>query len=64
MSTRDKLIKKVQDAPDALVQELLDYAQFLKQRHEQDRREPMALAESSLSKDWLRPEEDEAWRGL
>ena len=25
---------------------------------------PMLAAESSLSKDWLTPEEDEAWTGL
>lgn len=48
--------------------EALDFLRFLKSRHAQETRtervEAMLLSESSLAKDWLHPEEDEAWADL
>jgi hypothetical protein len=44
--------------------EVLDFLQFIKSKHLQDTIEISILSESSLSKDWLTPEEDEVWKDL
>ena len=38
--------------------------QFLKTKYQQEQLEISILSESSLQKDWLQPEEDEAWQNL
>ena len=47
-----------------LCQEVLDFIRFLKTQAAQKNIEMALLSEPSLQKDWLRPEEDEAWRDL
>jgi len=44
--------------------EVLDFIRYLKYRKSTETREITAMSESSLSKDWLKPEEDEAWKEL
>jgi len=41
-----------------------DFVQFLKSKHLQNKLEISAMSEAVLAKDWLRPEEDEAWQDL
>jgi hypothetical protein len=68
MTRIEALIREAEDTPDALLDETLDFLRFLKARHHMDihteRIETMLLSESALAKDWLRPEEDEAWQDL
>ena len=64
MSVKELLVKELENAPEPLLEELLDFARFLKSKAEFSGRELAVLSESSLSKDWLSPEEDEAWAGL
>ena len=52
------------DLPGTLLQEVLDFVRFLKGKADQERLETALLRETALGKDWLRPEEDEAWRDL
>jgi hypothetical protein len=61
---RETLLREVEGLPGALLQEVLDFIRFLKGRAGRDRLEPALLSEKVLSRDWLRPEEDEAWRDL
>jgi hypothetical protein len=63
MSQLEILIDEIQHTPDPMVSEVLDSALLLKAK-ERDRMETALLSESSLSKDWLTPEEDEAWKDL
>ncbi len=58
------LLREIEEAPDELLEEVLDFVQFLKQRKNLDKYEITMASESSLRKDWLRPEEDEAWKNL
>ena len=46
------------------VKELLDFTLFLEAKELQGGVETAIASEKSLMKDWLRPEEDEAWRDL
>jgi len=64
MSVKELLDKELENAPEPLLEELLDFARFLKSKTEFAGRELAVLSESSLSKDWLSAEEDEAWAGL
>lgn len=64
MSVKELLAKELEGAPEPLLEELLDFARFLKSKADLSGRELAVLSESSLSKDWLSPEEDEAWAGL
>ena len=64
MHSKDLIIQEIEQMPDFLLDEVLDFLQFLKTKHLQEKVEDSMLSESSLSKDWLTPEEDEAWRDL
>ncbi|KAM3090830.1 DUF2281 domain-containing protein [Phormidesmis sp. 146-35] len=64
MPSKQQLLDEIEQIPDFLVEEILDFVQFLKSKHQPDRQETALLSESTLAKDWLRPEEDEAWQDL
>ena len=64
MEEKDAVIREIADLPGALLQEVLDFVRFLKSKLSQGRIETAFLSETALGKDWLRPEEDEAWRDL
>jgi len=64
MSTKELLLNEIEQLPDPLVQQILDFARFLRLKMTRDSLEPALLSESSLSKDWLREEEDRAWQDL
>jgi len=46
------------------VRELLDFTLFLEVKALQEGVGTAIASETSLMKDWLRPEEDEAWQDL
>lgn len=64
MTQKDILLKEIENIPDELLKETLDYLRFLKFKRQNEILETALLSESSLKKDWLRPEEDEAWKNL
>jgi hypothetical protein len=45
-------------------EEMLVFIHFLKGKASRKRMETAILSESMLAKDWLSPEEDEAWKNL
>jgi len=48
-----------------VLQEVLDFVQFLQTKYQQNKMlEITIMSESSLAKDWLKPEEDAAWQNL
>ena len=66
-------IKEIEYIPEPLLNEIVDFIQFLKQKHlsqqkldmvEINRLETALLSESSLAKDWSTKEENEAWQHL
>lgn len=59
------LEEELKTLPESLLKEILDFVLFLKSKANMEKISDTALAsESSLAKDWLRPEEDEAWKNL
>ena len=67
MNTREGkeiLIRELENLSPTFVQEVLDFIRFLKNKTVKEHLETALLSESALRKDWLCPEEDEAWRDL
>ena len=64
MISKEQLIREIEQIPDFLVEEVLDFARYLKSKHLQERLEVTRLSEAALAKDWLSPEEEEAWQDL
>jgi hypothetical protein len=64
MSKKELLINEIEQVPEPFLDEVLDFVQFLKAKIVRERLDIAMASESSLKKDWLRPEEDEAWQSL
>ena len=66
MAAKDLILKEIEHVPEPYLREILDFIQFLKAKDLEPERkiETAIMSESSLKKDWLRPEEDEAWQDL
>ena len=64
MTRRESLLREIDDFPDSVLDEVADFVSFLKARIVRDGMATAVASETSLRKDWLRPEEDEAWQYL
>ncbi len=64
MTAKEAIVKAVDDLPEECLDDLAHYVDALRQGAAL-RAVPTALAsEAVLAKDWLQPEEDEAWSDL
>ncbi len=64
MSTKELVLNEIEKIPEPLLEELLDFIRFLETKILEQKMETTIASESSLKKDWLRLEEDEAWKDL
>jgi hypothetical protein len=64
MSIKELLISEIEKAPEPFLTEVLDFVHFLKAKIVREKMDIAMMSESSLSKDWLKPEEDEVWQNL
>ena len=64
MSSKEILLREIEETPNELLEEVIDFMRFLKQRKGYEKFEITTASESSLKKDWLLPDEDEAWQHL
>lgn len=64
MSKKEILINEIEQVPEPYLDEVLDFVLFLKSKIIREKLDISIASESSLKKDWLLPEEDEAWQGL
>ncbi len=64
MNTKELLINEIKEAPEPLLTEVLDFVHFLKAKIVREELDIAIMSESALSKDWMKPEEDEAWQNL
>ena len=64
MGKKELLIKEIEQVPEPLLDEELDFVHFLKAKITKERLDTAIASESSLKKDWLRSEEDEAWKRM
>ena len=64
MTTKESLLQEIEQIPESLLPEVLEFLQYLKYKHRNKNVETAILSESALAKDWLTTEEDEAWQHL
>lgn len=64
MSKKEILLSEIEQVPEPFLDELLDFVHFLKTKNINDRMDISVASEFSLKKDWLKPEDDEAWQDL
>ena len=63
-ATKELILKEIEELPDALMEELMNYVHFLKMKLAQEKLETLILSESALKKDWLKAEEEATWQDL
>jgi len=64
MGKKDVLMDEIGQVPEPFLDEVLDFVRFIKAKITKEKNDITIASESSLKKDWLRPEEDEAWQNL
>jgi len=64
MTNRELLLTEIERAPEPVVNEVLGFLRLLSKGPLEESLDLALASESILAKDWLRPEEDEAWRDL
>ncbi len=64
MNKKEILIHEVEQVPESFLDEVLDFIHYLKTKIIKEKLDTAIASESSLKKDWLKPEEEEAWRNL
>jgi hypothetical protein len=64
MQMKELVLKEIGNVPEEYLVEVLDFIRFLKSKALDERMVTAIASESSLKKDWLMPEEEEAWQDL
>jgi len=64
MPSKEVLHKEIDAMPEEFTEEIYDFVNFLKGKCVKEHMETALLTESSLRKDWLSAEEDDAWQAL
>lgn len=64
MPSRAVLIKEIETVPEPLLDEVMDFIQFVKAKSMREGIYTAIASESSLNKEWLCAEEDNAWGDL
>ena len=63
MITRDFIVKELEDMPEPLLADILDFIRLLRERSHQGL-ETAVASEPVLARDWTKPEEELAWAEL
>lgn len=61
---KELIAEEIEKVPEPYLRELLDFIRFLERKSASQKRGLAIASESSLKKDWLSSEEDEAWKDL
>ena len=64
MEVKELIAREIENVPEPYLMEILHFIRFLETRALEQKMELTLASESSLKKDWLKPEEDEAWKDL
>jgi hypothetical protein len=64
MKARKIILNEIKNFPEPFIREVLDFIHFLKTKVIKEKMKTTVLSESSLKKDWLREEEEQAWKNL
>jgi len=64
MTKKESVMSEIEQIPEPFLEEVLDFVHFLKTKIIREKLGTAIASESSLGKDWMRSEEDEAWKNL
>ncbi len=64
MNTKEAIAHEIEQVPEPILEQVLEFLLSLKTQYQQEKLEITIMSESSLAKDWLSEEEEEAWRDL
>jgi hypothetical protein len=64
MTRRELVLREVEQVPETLLDEVLGFVRLLQESPRREALETAFASERVLGRDWLTPEEDEAWRHL
>ncbi len=64
MQMKELILKEIEKVPEDYLAEVLDFIRFLESKALEERVATAIASEASLKKDWLLPEEEEAWQNL
>ena len=64
MNEKELILKEIEKIPEKCLPEILDFIRHLEAKVSEEEVGIAIASETSLKKDWLRPEEDEAWQDL
>ena len=64
MELKELIINEIERVPKEYLADILDFIRFLEIKALEEGIETAIASESSLKKDWLKVEEDEAWQDL
>ncbi len=64
MNPKEAIIQAIDQLPDSRLPEILVFIQNLRDTTIPEQWSGAVMSESSLEKDWLLPEEEEAWQNL
>ena len=64
MQVRETVLKEIESVPKQYLGEILDFIRYLETKALDETIETAIASESSLAKDWLIREENEAWQDL
>ena len=64
MNKKELIINEIEHIPEPILDEIMDFIRFLKAKFKRERTETAIGSESSLKKDWMKSEEEEAWKDL
>jgi hypothetical protein len=64
MEDKELIMREIENIPEPYLIEILDFIRFLKTKALEQTMELAFVSEASLKKDWLKQDEDEAWKDL
>jgi hypothetical protein len=64
MELKEQIVLEIDKIPESYLEEVYDFLKFLQTKSLKTSLEPSLLSEEILKQDWLRPEEEEAWKDL
>ena len=64
MTKKEIIIKEIEQLPESDLDNVIYYLTQLKSNIVRETSETILASETSLKKDWLKPEEEEAWKDL
>ena len=64
MEVKELIAREIENVPEPYLVQILDFIRFLETKALEQKMELAVASETSLEKEWLKPEEDEAWNDL